>query len=610
TSLEGIATSQGSAGFGYASFLLGKVPSYGIGVPAVYRLGRQQWALFVQDSWKLTRKLTLDYGLRWDYGTYSREQYGRSPQFAANVANPSAGNHPGAVIFEANCNCRFAENYPYAVGPRVGVAYQLNAKTVVRGGFGIVYNNGTTGGFAPLNYQTGGSPGFGQSLFNLQDGPPASIRPVFPNINPGALPTPNTVGGGPTNLDRNAGRPARQYQWSIGIQREFSRNLVAEVSYVANRGIWWSSTLGGAGALAPANVISQDLLTRYGFTIGNPTDAGILNTQIGNLTAGQKALLAARGVGLPYSTFPINQTVLQSLYPFPQYSVVAGAGLAPSAAPLGKTWYDSLQASLTQRFSHGLTVNGNFTWSKTLDLMSSPDVFNRQLGKNLGAFDLPFQFRVSAQYQVPRPRSGLLGENRALSFVLGDWTMGWFLQYQSAPALALPASANPNPISRWLGRGPGPAQLKPGASVWSTDWVDYDGVHHTDPIDINCHCFDPTKTIVLNRNAWDSVPDGQWAANMSSIRYYRGIRQPIENVNFGRTFRIKERVTFNIRAEFSNAFNRTRLPQPTASGFTANPTTFPVGPYRGLYSGGFGTINPTAGTQGYRTGTLVGRITF
>jgi len=601
TSLEGISTSQGTTGFGYANFLLGKVPSYGIGVPAVYKLGRQQWGLFVQDTWKVTRKLTLDYGLRWDYGTYSREQYGRSGQFASSVANPSAGGHPGAVVFESNCNCRFADNYPYALGPRIGAAYQLNTKTVLRGGFGIVYNNGVTGGFAPLNYQTGGTPGFGGSLFNLQDGPPSSVVAVFPNISPGALPLLNTVGGAPINLDRNTSRPAKQYQWSIGVQHEINRNLVVEASYVANRGVWWV-----AGGLAPINSMSEQLLAKYQLTIGNITDSGYLNKQIGQLNASEKSILASRGVTVPYAgydTLPglANQTVFQSLLPYPQYT----GNISPSGAPLGKTWYDSLQTNVTQRFSHGLTVNGNFTWSKNLDLMSSPDIFNRQLGKNLSGNDLPLQFRVSAQYSTPK-----IGGNKILSNVLGDWTLGWFMQYQSAPILGLPSSANTNPISRWLGRGPGPAQRVAGQPLYSTDWVDYSGTHHTDELDINCHCFDPTTNIVLNKAAWVSVPDGQWATNMSNIRYYRGIRYPTENANFGRMFRIKERVVVNIRMEFANVFNRTRLPQPNTSGFTAPANKFTTGRFNGLYSSGFGTITPTSGTQASRSGTIVGRITF
>jgi hypothetical protein len=122
---------------------------------------------------------------------------------------------------------------------------------------------------------------------------------------------------------------------------------------------------------------------------------------------------------------------------------------------------------------------------------------------------------------------------------------------------------------------------------------------------------------VLNPNAWANVPDGQWGANQSTFRTYRGFRYPTENANFGRTFRYKERVTFNVRVEFSNAFNRTRLPQPASGngppgtpGFATKPSIQTTGPLTGLYSAGFGTVLPTTGTQGYRTGTLVGRITF
>jgi len=602
TSLEGQPTTGGTVGFGYASFLLGQVTSYGVGVPSVYHIGRQQWGLFVQDTWKITRKLTLDYGLRWDYGTYSRETYGRQPSFAPLLPNPTADNHPGALQYEATCSCTFANNYPYAVGPRIGVAYQINSKTVFRGGFGVVYNASSTGAFSPpLNYQLAGIPAFGQSLFQMQNGPPAGINPSI-ILTPGGLPSlKGTLTAGPLFVDPNAARPAKQYQWSVGVQRELNRNLVVEASYVANRGVWWP-----AGALAPINSMSQQQLTRDGFTVGNLADGTALSTQLGP----QLGTLSTRGVGLPYASFPTNQTVLQSLLPFPQFT----GNISPTAAPLGKTWYDSLQATVTQRLSRGLTVNGNFTWSKNLDLLSSPDIFNRSLGKNLSANDLPLQFRFSSQYVTPRLHNGLLGGNKIASYVLGDWTVGWYAQYQSAPIIALPASTGANPISKWLGRGPGPAQYVAGQSLWSTNWTDYSGTVHTDPIDLNCHCFDPTKNIVLNPAAWSNVPDGQWANNFGNIRDYRGFRYPTENANFGRTFRIKEKVVFNIRAEFTNVFNRTRLPQPSAGnigpGFLTAPTKQTAGALAGLYSAGFGTVVPTGGTSGYRTGTLVGRITF
>jgi len=369
----------------------------------------------------------------------------------------------------------------------------------------------------------------------------------------------------PTYLDPNAGRPARLLQWNIGLQREINRNLVVEASFVGNRGVWWT-----ANSLPTVNFLSQDVLTSSGFhDFTSAAESRLLTTTVSSLTAAQRSTLAARGItGLPYANFPSNQSVRQSLLPFPQYSQ-QGTGFFATVggSPLGDTWYDSFQLNVTQRFSHGLSFNMNYNYSKSLELMNSPDVFNRSLGKDLGAFDLPHQFRFTAQYQVPRLSDFGTGvfSNKIVSYVLSDWGVGAYLNYQSGPVVGRPSSNGSVSISQFLGRGPGSAQLKKNAdggymNPWSVDWTDYSGTHHTDPIDINCHCFDPTKTIVLNPNAWDNVPDGQWAADNSTLRFYRGFRQPVENANFSRSFRITERVNLNVRVEFNNVFNRMQLP--------------------------------------------------
>ena len=87
--------------------------------PVSARMHKKQWGIFVQDSWKVTRKLTIDYGLRWDYATAAHEQYGRSANLGM-IPNPAVGNRIGAPIFEATCGCDFVSNYPYAVAPRFG----------------------------------------------------------------------------------------------------------------------------------------------------------------------------------------------------------------------------------------------------------------------------------------------------------------------------------------------------------------------------------------------------------------------------------------------------------------------------------------------------------
>lgn len=600
SALQGLTTSQGSTGFQFASFLLGHVTGVTLSQPIVSGTSKTQFAWFVQDSWKVTRRLTLDYGLRWDYGTYAREHYGRNGNLNLNIPNPSAGGHPGGLVFEATCNCRFARNYPYAYGPRIGVAYQLDNKTVLRGGFGAVYNSTGLAAGSTSNSATGGTPGFGQWIFQFSDGIPADVRPVWPDFSPNLGHTANTVIGAPQFIDPNAGRPPRQWQWSVGLQREVTRDLVVEASYVANRGVWWPA------GLSTVNEISEEQLALYGFQVGNSADSVLLRSQWGQLNAAQRSTLASRGVFIPYNGFPTNQTVRQSLRRFPQYNT----GIIPAQAPLGKTWYDSLQVVVTKRFSYGLAFNANYTFSKSLDAMSSPDIFNRDLAKNLGN-DLPHQFRMNIEYTVPRLQRGIF-ENRVLSEIFSDWGVGWYMQYQSAPTLGRPGSTGTDPLNNWLGRGPGPAQLKKDENgkymnPYAVNWVDYDGKVHPEPLDLNCRCYDPTKTIVLNPNVWENVPNGQWAADFTELRFFRGIRQPQENANLSRNFRFgpERNIVFHIRIEMQNVFNRLRLPQPALGNFTAVPTQ-----QDGMYTGGFGTLVPQNGTAGSRTGTFIARIQF
>ncbi|HEY7333577.1 MAG TPA: TonB-dependent receptor [Bryobacteraceae bacterium] len=596
--LQGLAISSGSTGFALADFLLGDVSSVSINAPASYRDQKVQTSAYVQDTWKITRSLTMDFGLRYDYGTYLHERAGREAAFSATTPDPSAGGHPGGAIYEATCNCNFASNYPWAFAPRIGLAYRMGQKTVFRGGFGIVY--------APTNYAQGtvvfgvgsGTPGYGEYAFQLQNGIPSSIHPVWPTFSPSAGAVDGTVGAGPAVLGPSAGRPPRQYQWSLGVQRALTKNLVLEASYVGNRVIWLNA---GAG-LSTLNKLSQAQLNQLGFQVGNLTDATLERTTFANLTAAQKATLASRGVGLPYAEFPTSQTVRQGLLSFPQFTT-----LTPVAA-LGNSWFDALQVVVTQRFSHGLSVNANYMYSKNLALTSSPDPFNRSLGKDLAALDLPHQFRLSATYTVPTQRSGFFGRNKLLSYIVSGWQTGWYLQYQSAPILNQPTSPTTNPISYWLGYGPGPAQLVAGQNLLATTWTDKSGAVHNTPIDLNCHCFDPRTTVALNPGAWSAVPDGQFGASQSAIRSFRGIRQPDEDANFGRNFQMTEKATLQLRVEWTNMFNRLLLPQPnTTSSYLTAPTKA-----NGLYTGGYGTINPTAGNgiTTMRTGQVIVRVTF
>ena len=185
TSLNGTTVSSGFAGFGFASFLLGGAQAIAINAPINLMTENYQSAVYLQDSWKVSRKLTLDYGVRWDYGTYQKEQFGRYGDFSATVPNPSASGRPGALIYEANCSCQFAHNYPYAIGPRLGAAYQIDHSTVVRGGIGLVYgslDSSAATGYSS-NAASASTPAFGQIVGLLQNGIPSSVQATWPTLN-------------------------------------------------------------------------------------------------------------------------------------------------------------------------------------------------------------------------------------------------------------------------------------------------------------------------------------------------------------------------------------------------------------------------------------------
>ena len=617
--LVGTTLSGGSLGFPYASFLTGRVDNFSIAQPAEFRFGKKQVAFFVQDSWKVTRKLTLDYGVRYDYGTYYREQYGRAMTLSPTLANPSAGNQPGAWIFEGSgpgrCNCNFANNYPYAVGPRVGAAYQITPKTVLRAGWGLVYNqtstnNGgvNTGGIAASNSVN--SPGQGLPSMLLATGVPASAIPSYPNFNPGIAPlyptggqaTPTLGVGGFSNagwLDRNAGRPARQSEWSIGIQREVRRDLVVEASYVGNRGVYWN-----APGLINVNAVTPQILAHYGLDLTKPADVSLLTSTVSS------AAVAARGFKIPYAGFnPNTNTLAQALRPFPQFGTINAYG-----SPLGKTWYDSLQAKATKRLSHGLTFTTAFSWQKSLgegvdsnnNGVAGADLLNNVLSnpansKSYSRFDQPFTFVVSASYMTPKLRG-----NKVLSYALRDWNIGTLLQYASGLPIPTPATAgNLNNVlfQNTL------ANRVAGQPLFSNNWVDFSGATHNTPLDINCHCFDPAKTFALNPAAWATPAPGQFSNSAEFYGDFRYQRHPNEGIGMGRTFRVTERVGLMVRVDFSNVFNRTQLNNPTATGYA----TAQSRKADGTNSGGFGYINlATTGTQfgQPRNGTLVARFTF
>lgn len=608
---NGTVLSGGASGFPFASLLLGRVTSYQLSPLSAFRGGRLYMSFFGQDTWKITRKLTLDYGLRYDFSTYAKEQYGRAPGFSATTPNPTAGGHPGASIFEGDgpgrCGCNLANNYGLALGPRIGVAYQLDPKTVIRAGFGVTYAPYTGGRYAgaPGANQTINAPGVSDPAMilsggftNTVNGVTTPFRPTWPDIRPGLFPAPGTISGAPLVFDQNSGRPARQLQYSIGIQREIFRDLAIDVSYVGNRGVWWRSS-----ALTNLNIYSQDFLkNQYGLDITSASDRAILSAQIGSAAAKQ-----FQGK-LPYAGFSPSNSVAQSLRPYPQFGNLQGGG------PLGKTWYDSLQAKVTKRFSHGLDASYTLTWAKELQLGADTDgggvagqindILNRDNNKQLSSFSRPLVSILALNYTLPK-----WGPNKWVRYAVADWSLATSLQYASGLPILVPTTAvSTSNLSTSFLRGTY-AERVPGVPLFLQD--------------INCHCFDPAQTQVLNPAAWKDPTAGTFSPSAAYYDDYRFRRIPKESFSFGRIFRIREKITFTARAEFINPFNRTQVPNPfIGQGLGQGTYNSAVVQAKGIVNGvpggllvnnsGFGviqTLGPNA-TIGERSGLLVGRLQF
>ncbi|HEY3827195.1 MAG TPA: TonB-dependent receptor [Bryobacteraceae bacterium] len=624
-----------SSGFAYASFLLGTTSSVSTAAPADVRLGTHSIALYIQDSWKVTRKLTFDYGLRWDYATLWKEQYGRMQNADFVDPNPVIGGRIGTVEYQATCKCNYANAYPYAIGPHLGVAYQINSKTVFRAGSAISY--AAVSDQAGLNSSAGDfytipAPAYGANAGQLKNGDPLGVGNVYgnpvvhwPNFTP-SFPVAAAPGVIPpaspfVSISPNTGRLPRTFQWSLGFQREITRDLVVDAAYVGNRGAWWAAPLLGGqnyNALTPQGLLAE---RQYGNTTGiditNKTQAALLNTQI-NSPSVLALFPALANPSVVYPGFPATQTLGQALRPYPQWN-----GIPPFLGPPdGNTWYDSLQIKATQRFSHGLSAQLAYTWQKELTngtnsntayVTPSPplinDVFNKALDKQISGFSIPQELIISFNYITPRIHGDGTGM-KILSWAARDWTIGGVLRYQSGALIQTPDSAN-NLLSN-LQRGPAN-----NPAVWGGGYTFMDRVPGQPLFLVNPNSkFDPTTQLVLNPAAWTEPPFGTFGASSAYFNDFRWQRQPAESLAFGRTFSIKERYKIQIRAEFQNIFNRLfyTVPQNGAA-FGAAPvfttSTILHANAGGLLSGGFGYVNWLNGNGDQpRSGQIVARFTF
>jgi hypothetical protein len=592
----GLPTVAGS-GNAMASFLLGAANNGSVALRSVKTIYARQKAFIwhVGDTWKLTNKLSLNYGLRWDKFTPSEEKYDATSFFDFG-ANPAAGGRPGRLAFAggsgagASAGRRTPEDgWSGGYGPRIGAAYGLNDKTVIRAGYGVFYSQafypGWGGGIAQDGLNGGGTigtTGLGglDPAFYWQNGFPIDRLPKPPFIDPGFL----NGQGGPNYRPKDANRLTYSQQWNLTVEHQLHGNVMVSVAYVGNKGTRLPSQL------LPLNVLNPSLLPQYGTRL---TDQYTADGQ------------TVDGVASPYASwysqmkqYGCTPSVAQALLPFPQYC----GSLTGLNENLGSSTYHAFQLKVEKRVTHGffallsyshskiltdaagITQAGSAAWNGTNGGVISP--FEKKRAKSLAPDDVPNSLSVALTYELPFGKGQrFVNGNRFVSPLLGGWQLASTAKYSSgtpfwfrSATCGVPGQFRAACI---------PAVLS-GKSPFTTD----------------LGSFDPgSGQSIFTASAFEPV------SNFTSISYlgtgprisdFRGF--PFRNVDitFGKRTMIREKVAFIIRAEAFNAFNLHNFTCTGNGGCQAFNTT--------LGDSNFGKWNSSV--SGPRNVQLVGRIEF
>jgi hypothetical protein len=414
-------------GHSFASFLLGAVQSTSRAV-AVTNFGyrQRQTGFYLMDDWKMTRKLTLNLGLRWEIIGGLQEVAGRMSGLGL-VPNPGAANRIGALQFVDDLGRKgFMDTYWWQLSPKFGFAYAVNEKFVFRGGYGInnsppVLNFGAAGGQLGFNGAIDRNAGNTQLAFNEDPvmylhQPYPSFTATLPNKNP-AL----SNGLGISYYARDNTRLPYVQNWNFGFQYQLPASTVLEVNYIGNTG--------------------RRINARGLDSLNQPT---MDNLRLGN------ALLdpwtPASGIPAPFPGF--SGTILQALRPFPQFT-----GVGQPFAYFGFSNYNGLQTQVTRHFKNGLAILFAYTWSKALgftdgaiDTETAADVYNRSLERSITSYSFPHFVKATWIYELP------IGPNKALRVpgiagkIVGGWQLSGIHNARSGAPLGIGTAAAVNPF--------------------------------------------------------------------------------------------------------------------------------------------------------------------
>jgi hypothetical protein len=565
TALPYLATNSAiysKIGSSFASFLLGTLGGANLNSPVHMSYRSADYAFFIQDDYKITSRLTVNYGLRYDLHRPLTEKYDRISSFVADIPNPGAGNLPGALGFLGHGAGRVGRHSWLDpdfkdFGPRIGAAYKWNNKTVLRGGYAVVYGRLEVNTFDPIQSTGSGSvttsyPNIDpatQYLFSLDSGfPPVNVLP--PVLDPTLL-----NNQGINVFSRDSGKLPRIYNWNFTIQREITRDMTIETAYVGNRG-----TRLIAGFLKTLNQNDYSVLS-----MGDK-----LLDQINNASDA-----AALGVKYPYPGF--TGTVAQALRPYPQYR-----DITDPQATVGESNYNALQVKATQRPVHGLDFLISYTLSKNLTtvddafgwggfgILGAVDAKKLKLERGLAVdttftnnrgdhthnlvtafgYELPFATRV---------------QSSALKQVVGGWRVSGILQYESGPALPV-SPYYPNNLADVIFNNEGRYDRMAGVPIRNNVSSPWPGVSFM----FNPAAFKDPAPFTLGNAA-------RTYGDLRGFPYYN------EDVSLTKMFKLSESKRLELRADAFNLLNRSVFNNPSTN-------VYDTPRYQGGRAIGYGTF--------------------
>ena len=431
------ATASNTGGNSIASLLLGvgsggsMVQNFKIAITSSY-----YYAWYVADDWKVTPKLTLNLGLRYEIQVPRTESHDRMNYFDPNVPSPLAGPSGipglrGGIVF-VGINGHGPRQFPTNwdnVAPRFGFAYRLNEKTVFRGGGGIFY--------APSPVQAGGTIGnYGWATTTTYTGSADGLQPSAYISNPfptGFAPVTGNSQGLLTSIgqaiDEPLPNPKSTYteNWSMGIQRELPFAVLVDATYVGNHGV--QLTANGE------NTVNLNQLTPQQVSAGSVLLTQVPNPFYGLITVGT------------LSTKTVPEYYL--LRPFPQFTSVG-----PMFQIGGNSSYNALQAKVTKRFKAGVTFMVSYTKQKLIDDNSiisnvgnnanAENIYCRRCERSVSANDVSQLFVLNGVLQLPFGRGKRFGSgwSRGLGYVAGGWQMSGILTLRTGMPLNILSGNN------------------------------------------------------------------------------------------------------------------------------------------------------------------------